>query len=292
MPPEQMQYDENDMARFYYDSGRAVHSCIKRFCEMAADCPLLIMPFKGNDEQTVAALSRQFSAGRAKDRDHTLPFSCDRVPAAYADGYYLLPTVRKTSLFYHQESDCFFKILHALTFKNKIVSMFSDRARHVYELTEHLRNKGFQVPRVHAYGMFRKNRAVFYIMERIKGNSLYDILVKKKETLPEEMYVKVIHAVAALHSLGYWFGDLRAAHIFVHDREIAGFADIDSIKKNVPFRLKHIAKDLAGLNQPGLPLQKDEKMTLFEQYISKSHTGNKPRLLNLIRHYSERRWGT
>jgi tRNA A-37 threonylcarbamoyl transferase component Bud32 len=286
-----MKYSENDMAIFYYDPGRAVHSCVTEFCSLAAKHPLLLEPFKGNDEKLSSALASRFSADDADAMNNALPFSCDRKPIAYINGYYLLPTVPKTTLLYHGESDCFLKVIHSLTLKSKIVSFFTDRARRVFELTGHLRAMGFQVPVVHAYGMFRKSRSVFYIMERVKGNSLYDILVKKKEALPGKMYEKVIDALADLHNSGYWFGDLRIAHIFVQDSNISGFVDIDSIKRNSPFRMKNIAKDLAGLNQPELPLSEEEKKRLLQYYMSKSNRDGKAHLPDLIKRYSVRRWG-
>lgn len=286
-----MKYSENDMAIFYYDPDVAVHSCVTEFCSLAANHPLLLEPFKGNDEKLSSALASGFSADDADGRNNALPFSCDRKPIVHINGYYLLPTVPKTTLLYHRESDCFFKVIHSLTLKSKIVSFFSDRARRVFELAGQLRAKGFQAPVVHAYGMFRKSRSVFYIMERVKGNSLYEILVKKKETLPAKMYEKVIDALADLHNNGYWFGDLRIAHIFVQDINISGFVDIDNIKRNSPFRMKNIAKDLAGLNQPELPLTKDEKRSLLDYYISKSGINDKTGLENLVMQYSKRRWG-
>ena len=291
MPPENMKYSENDLVSYHYNSSKAVHACIAGLCGLAENSPLLLEPLKGNDEKKINALLDRHPTADSSTENKELPFPCDRIPILYMNGFYLLPTVEKTTLFYSSEADCFLKIIHPLTLKNKLLSFVADRARNVYDLSENLLSKGVKAPKIYAYGTFKKGRKAFYAMERIRGSSLYDMLVKKKETLPDRIYYTVVDALADLHNFGYWFGDLRIAHILIKDNRLSGFVDIDGIKKNLPFRLKNIAKDLAGLNQPELPLTKDEKRTLLDYYISKSGIDDKTGLENLVRHYSRRRWG-
>ena len=286
-----MKYKRDATVTYYYNDSTEVESCIHDMCRLAEKSPLLLEPFKGSDEKSVSLIREQLPLDSSNSENRKLPFSCDRVPVLSVGGMVMFPTVEKTTLFYHSKSDCFFKILHPLSLKYKLASYLASRAGSIYELSRNLLAKGIKVPRIYAYGMFTKGRKAFYVMERIRGSSLYDLMVTKNETLPEHMYYKVIDTLSSLHKLGYWFGDLRVAHIFIHEGEISGFVDIDGIKLNVPFRMKNIAKDLAGLNQPGLPIAKDEKKALLDYYISQSNITNRQGLLRLVRHYSERRWG-
>ena len=256
------------------------------------DFPLLIEPFKGDAEKAKEMFSKnnnaacifEFEAGK-------LPFLSDRKPLFSIDSFYIVPTVKKTTLLYDIKTDCFIKIIQPLTFKRRLISLFSNKGRSLYNLSERLSLKGLSVPEILAYGHFHKGRKPFFVMKRIKGESLYELLLNRKQRLPHSIYIKVMDSLLLLHSYGYWFGDLRVSHIFIKRQEISGFVDIDSIRRNLPYRLRNIAKDLAGLNHPGLLLEKDKKKKLFDYYISRSNISKKDSLLILVNKYTEHRWG-
>jgi len=257
-----MKYFKNDVASFHYNE-TALPSVIN-FCNLIKEYPFILTSFRGMNEKVEAILS--------------------------SAGFILYPTVKKTTLFYESTTDCFFKILHPLTLKHKISFLFKDRTRALYNLSEYLLSKGIKVPQIMAYGLFKKGRRPFWGAKRIDGKSLYDILIRERGILPGEVYLKVVDEVAKLHSHGYWFGDAHLSHIFVNDSGVSGFIDIDGIKKNRPFRLRNLAKDLAGFNYPQLPISEDEKRDLWRYYIEKSDIKNKKRFLQLVKHYTERRW--
>lgn len=282
-----MKYLKNDMAFFY--CAEAVLPSISRFCLLIKDYPFILKPFSGNDEKVKNTLSKKQDTIGLQINNH-LSDLFERIPIFSIEGFYLYPTVKKTTLFYDHTTDCFFKILHPLTVKNKILSIFTNKARSVYNLSEKLLSNGVNVPEILAYGVFKKGRRAFFIMKRVEGNSLHYILIKKKETLPHEVYRKVIDEIIKLHTMGYWFRDLRLSHVFIKNSEISGLIDIDSIRKNRPFRISNLAKDLAGLNHPDLPLTKSEKMDIFDYYMSKVNMKKRPQFLPLVKLYTERRW--
>lgn len=257
-----MKYFKNDVASFYYDE--TVLPSVINLCNLIKEYPFILKPFRGKDEKVEAILS--------------------------SSGFILYPTVKKTTLFYDRTTDCFFKILHPLTIKNSILFFLMDRARHIYNLTEYLKTKGIKVPMIEAYGKLWKDRRPFFVVKRVEGKSLYDTLIRERKTLTTEIYLKVMDEVAEFHSLGYWFGDAHLSHIFVNDKEVSGFIDIDSIRKNTPFVLGNLAKDLAGLNHPKLLITEDEKMVLLDYYMDKLNVEKKERFSRLLKYYTERRW--
>lgn len=293
MSQEEMQHTENDIASFYYDSSESVHKSIEGLCSIIKKYSFITMPFKGKDEGVINRfLTEHRSPGALKEKESTVnsPLSFDRKPFLSIEGYSLFPTVKKTTLFYDTRADYFIKIFQPIGIKGKIVSLFANRGRLIYNLSEKLMSNGIIVPGVLAYGMIKKGRKSFLVMDRIKGKSLYTILNIEKGSLPYEGYLKVIDKLADLHNLGYWFGDMRIAHVFINRSEISGFVDIDSIRRNKPFRLKNLAKDLAGLNNPDLPLTYDEKMKLLKHYTARVQIKDDRDLLHLIKHYSKIRW--
>ncbi len=297
-----MIYVKNDEGYFYHMNSEAIRSSLQRLYNISTNNPTVLQPFKGNDEKAVSTLvhenagndidiNRNSNGKNAVINDNfALPFRFERIPFFIIDGFYLLPTVKRTTLLYDRMADCFIKILHPLSVKAKVVSFFINRARSVYLTSEDLRSKGLKIPKVLAYGMFTKGRGALIVTERVEGSSLHELLIKEKKTLSDELYVNIINELAKLHNTGYWFGDLRAAHIFIRGQDMSGFVDIDSIRRNKPYRLRNIAKDLAGLNHPAMPLGKDHRKRLFDHYISKSQVSDKDRLLRSIKKYTERRW--
>jgi hypothetical protein len=256
-----MKYFKNDVASFNYNE--TVLPSVINLCNLIKVYPFILKPFRGKDEKVEAILS--------------------------SSGFILYPTVKKTTLFYESTTDCFFKIFHPLTLKHKIFFLFKNRIRAIYNLSEYLLSKGIRVPEITAYGLLKSSR-LFFVMRRIEGKSLYDILIGEKMTIPKEMYLKIVDKVAEVHSLGHWLGDAHLSHIFVNNSGVSGFIDIDSIKKNRPFRLRNLAKDLAGFNHPGLPIAENEKMDLLKYYMKKLEVRDREKFLRLVTHYTERRW--
>ncbi len=256
-----MEHFENNIASFFYE--KSVLGRINDFCAITLGCPSALKPFRGAEETLQSIFSDS--------------------------GFYLYPTVKKTTLFYDKITDCFFKILHPLSIKNKILFLVHDKTQQIYNLSKFLLSKGIKVPEIMAYGSFKK-RLPFFVMKKIKGKSLYDILIREKGAISEKTCLKVITNVFHLHDLGYWLGDAHLSHIFIDGTEVSGFIDIDSIKRNFLFWTRNIAKDLAGLNHPKLPLLETQKEMLLKQYVYLSHFKNEAKVLPLIKYYTRRRW--
>jgi len=257
-----MKYFKNDIGSFHYEE--TVLPSVINVLNLVKEYPSILRPFRGMNEKVGEILA--------------------------SAGFLLYPTVKKTGLFYESSTDCFFKILYPLTLKYKIYSFFSDKARSVYLLSLNLLSNGIRVPDIAAYGMFRKGRIPFFVMKRVGGKSLYDTLVKGNGVLSWETYVKIIDEVARFHLLGYWFADAHLSHVLMRDTGVSGFIDIDSMRKNRPFRLKNLAKDLAGLNHPKLPLSENEKKKLLHFYMDRMNISNREKFLQMIKFYAGRRW--
>lgn len=257
-----MKFIKNNAACFYTTDH--LYPSIVKLCSLVENYACILKPFRGSNEEVRTILSKE--------------------------GFDLFPTVKKTTLFFDPVTDCFFKILHPLSIKNRLINHFLHRDRYIYKLSEHLRLQGIKAPVITAYGRFKRSKKPFYVAERAKGRSLYDILVREGKTLDTAMWLNVIDHIARLHSLGYWLGDAHLSHIFVNDSGVTCIIDIDSIRKNRPFLHKNLAKDLAGLNHPEVILTKDEKRKLIDYYTNKLHIRDKDVFLRLIDEYSERRW--
>jgi hypothetical protein len=257
-----MKYFRNDTGSFYYDE--TVFPSVINVLNLAKEYPSVLRPFRGKNEKVGEILA--------------------------SAGFMLYPTVKKTGLFYESSTDCFFKILYPLTLKYKIYSFFSNKARSVYLLSLNLLSNRIRVPDITAYGMFRKGRIPFFVMKRVDGKSLYDTLVKENGVLSRETYLHIIDEVARFHLLGFWFADAHLSHILMRDRGVSGFIDIDSMRKNRPFRFKNLAKDLAGLNHPKLPLSENGKKELLHFYMDRLNISNREKFLQMIKFYTKRRW--
>ncbi|RJQ49308.1 MAG: hypothetical protein C4538_02410 [Nitrospiraceae bacterium] len=205
-------------------------------------------------------------------------------------GFQLYPTVKKTTLMYDPAADSFLKILHPLNMKSRLLFLFADKAGAIYHVSEKLLSEGVKITGVIAYGSLKKGRRPFFVMKRVEGESLYDILIRQKKELPVDACFRALSEVAKIHRLGYWLGDAHLSHIFIRGTEVSGFIDIDSIRRNRPFRLKNLAKDIAGLNHPELPLKDDEKKALIQHYIQKANVRDQDDFLKLLNFYTERRW--
>ena len=207
-------------------------------------------------------------------------------------GFRLCPTGPRTTVFHDPPSDCFFKILHRppLTLRARAHSLISNRARQIRALSERLVDRGVRVPRVRASGTIRETGESLYAIDRAQGRSLYDVLIREQRALPTELYLKVIDAVAGLHRLGYWLGDAHLSHVFVHEGQVSGFIDIDGVRRNRPPRLSNLARDLAGLNHPGLPLGRAEKESLLEHYARRVGLRDEQGFRRLVADCSATRW--
>ncbi|NJD54890.1 MAG: hypothetical protein FIA94_00615 [Nitrospirae bacterium] len=207
-----------------------------------------------------------------------------------ARGFQVYPTVLKTTLFYDGRSDCFFKILHPLDLKHRMIFAVTDRSSRIYELSKKLRAQGIPLPRMMAYGKLRETNAPVIAMERVRGRSLYDAFIRDSKPLAPDLGLKVVEAVAAVHRAGYWLGDAHLSHIFMEGSDVTGFVDVDSIKKNLRGGVRNFAKDLAGLNHPLLLLTDGQKKELADHYLEAMKIRGRAAFLRMLRQYSERRW--
>lgn len=257
-----MKHHKNDIAAFYCEEGLMPY--ISGLCSLVKSNPFILGQVRGIDDKAKEIFQQE--------------------------GFQLFSTVAATTLLYNKKSDCFFKILHPLNVRNRLLFYFFNRPRQIFSLSAALRSHGVRVPEIPAYGNFRIRKLPFFAMKRIEGKSLYDYLVREGSSLPPQTYFNVIDKVAELHRLGYWLGDAHLSHIFIKDNEVSGFIDIDSIRKNTPFSLNKSAKDLAGLNHPELSITKDERIELLNYYLQVSEIKNKDRFKQLVKYYTERRW--
>jgi|GEM_PF-1414751 tRNA A-37 threonylcarbamoyl transferase component Bud32 len=285
-----------EVLRARYDEHRIDVTVFERMQSLLRDVPRIFSPLKGGIEEIQEIYRRipydsyrWLDTGDAGEYLSAQGIKLARQPLLYIDGFFLIPTVKKTSLFYHIESDHFVKILHPLSLKDRIVSALVDRGYHLYNLSRRLNRINIGVPDIMAYGYITRGRRVFFIMDRIKGESLYPVMVGDR-TMPLDIYYNVIDKVIRLHREGYWFGDFRLSHVFVHEGEVTGIVDIDSIKKNFPFRINNLAKDIAGFNHPRLPLSSTQRQDIFSYYIEQMDIKRKDRFYSLLRHYTRRRW--
>lgn len=205
-------------------------------------------------------------------------------------GFQLYPTVRSTTLCYDPAADCFLKILHPLRWRRTVRYRVTDRARQIHALAEWLIGRGVPVSRVRAFGRIGHARKPFFAVDRVEGQSLYDILVRAQRAIPAALGRTVIERVAAVHRLGFLLGDAHLSHIFVHDGEVSGFIDIDAIRRNRPFGTHNLARDIAGLNHPGVALAEREKAALLAHYMRRMSLRDKQGFQRLVRDYSAERW--
>jgi hypothetical protein len=257
-----MKYYVNNTASFYCEE--ALLPYISRLCFLVKENPFMLEHVRG-------------VSSKSKD-------------IFQKEGFQIYSTVETTILLYHQGADFFLKILCPLNLKKRIYKFLCNRAEQIYSLSEALIAQRVKVPRIKAFGRFRKKRMSFFAMESIEGKSLYELLLREKKQLPMQTYIKVIEEIAKFHNVGYWLGDAHLSHIFIKDAEVSGFIDIDSIKKNRPYMLRHFAKDIAGVNHPKLPITKKEKNNLLNYYLQIAGIKNEVRFRQLVKYYTERRW--
>jgi hypothetical protein len=232
-------------------------------------------------------LANSPAAGLAVDGPDT-----SRQSAFSSRGFELYPTGRRTTVFHDPESDCFLKILHPRPrgVRAWAGSLLTDRAREIHALSEWLVERDVPVPRVRAFGTIRQGWKPFYAVERARGQSLYDLAIRERRAIPATLYRTVVDAVARLHELGHWLGDAHLSHIFVHEGQVSAFIDIDGMRRNGVPRLTNLAKDLAGLNHPGLALEKVDRASLLGHYAGRMNLGDTRAFARLVRRHSRRRW--
>ncbi len=209
-----------------------------------------------------------------------------------ARGFRLHPTWPQTTVFYDSASDCFFKTLNRRprTLRGRAHALITDRARQIHALSRWLADRGVPIPRVRAFGTIREGRRPVYAIARADGRSLYDLLVRERGAIPPPLARKVVDAVAGLHGLGYWLGDAHLSHVFVHQGEVSGFIDIDSIRPNRPPSLANLARDLGRLHHPALPLQRGDGDSLLQHYAARTSLQDVKAFERLVEGYSSRRW--
>ena len=209
-----------------------------------------------------------------------------------ARGFRLYPTWPRTTVFYDAASDCFFKTLNRRprTLRGRALSLVTHRARQLHALSRWLVDRGVPIPRVRAFGIVRDGRRPVYAIARARGQSLYDLVVRERQAIPPPLARKVIEAVAGLHGLGYWLGDAHLSHVFVHQEDVSGFIDIDSIRPNRPPRLANLARDLGRLNHPAYPLGPGDGDSLLRHYAARMRLQDVTAIARLVEDYSSRRW--
>jgi tRNA A-37 threonylcarbamoyl transferase component Bud32 len=212
------------------------------------------------------------------------------VSAYAAQGFRLYPTVLNTTLFYDERSDCFFKMLHPLGPKRRMLFSITDRARQIYTLSRELNAWGVPLPKIRAYGKIRGKNVPVFAMERVRGRSLYDMVVRDGQPLPMKLGLKVMDMIARIHRSGYWLGDAHLSHIFADDTNVTGLIDVDSMRRNLRTGTRNFAKDLAGLDHPLLPLTGEEKKELADHYLQAMEIADRAAFLRALKTYSERRW--
>jgi tRNA A-37 threonylcarbamoyl transferase component Bud32 len=213
-------------------------------------------------------------------------------PAFSARGFRPYATWPQTTVVYDPASDCFFKFLHRrpTTLRGRIHSLVTDRGRQIHALARWLTDRGVPIPRVRAFGVVREGRTPLYALERARGRSLYDVLVRERQTVSLTLCRTVIDAVAGLHGLGYWLGDAHLSHVFVDQGEVTGFIDVDSIKRNWPPSMANLARDLGRLYHRGLPLGSADGESLLQQYAARTGLKDTEGFRRLAEGYASTRW--
>lgn len=255
---------KNDVLTCYFNERPGLHTSIERLAFLIRKSPALLEPFRIVSSE----IKEQFQAAEFR----------------------IYPTVKRTTLLYDPACDCFLKVLHPLDLKHRVQFAVKHRTRAVYRTAEYLYSQGVPLQRVEAYGTLKIGNRPFFIMKRAEGDSLYDMFIRQKRTVNMDLCRAVLGEVAKIHSLGFWLGDAHLSHIFVRDGGISGVIDIDSIRRNRPFMLRHPAKDLAGLNHPDLPLSDDDRKSLLDFYITEAAVRKRDQFIRLLKYYTERRW--
>jgi len=242
-------------------------------------------PLEDSVQGLIALLSGPFPAIRPERK------ADEKTAAAYAScGFRLYPTVFHTTLFYDERSDCFFKMLHPRGPRRRMLFSITDRARQIYTLCRELNVQGIPLPKVRGYGKIRGKNVPVFVMERVKGRSLYDRVIRDGQPFPMEQGLKVMDLIAKIHRSGYWLGDAHLSHIFVDDSDVTGIIDPDSIRRNLRRGTRNFAKDLAGLDHPLLPLTDLEKRKLADHYLEAMKIPDRKEFLRMVKKYAERRW--
>jgi tRNA A-37 threonylcarbamoyl transferase component Bud32 len=259
-----MKHHRDRLASIWFDA--SLEPTVTRLLDLVRESPVILVPVLGADAVAAAACASR--------------------------GFRLYPTVLSTTLFHDPASDCFLKIIHPRprTLRERARSLITDRARQIYSLSEWLGQHGVKVPRVRAFGTMREGGQPFYAVDRLQGRSLYDILIREQRELSSGLAQKVIDEVARLHSIGYWLGDAHLSHIFVHDEDVNGFIDIDSMRRNRPFRSSNLARDLAGLNHPMLSVGRGDKESLLRRYARRMDLKDGRAFQRMVEEFSEARW--
>jgi hypothetical protein len=300
-----MKYFKNDVAAFNYNE--TVLPSVINLCNLIKVYPFILEPFRGMNEKVEAILSSAGFTLYSTVKKTTLFY--ESTTDCFFKILHPLTLKHKISFLFKDRTRAIYKLSEYLLSKGiKVPQIMAYGLLKSSRVIVHphpnpppsrgrelIRSADKYSPSTGGRGLgvggaeLLRSR-LFFVMKRLEGKSLYDILLREKKTIPKEMYLKIVDKVAEVHSLGHWLGDAHLSHIFVNDSGVSGFIDIDSIKKNRPFRLKNLAKDLAGLNHPELPVTEDEKMKLLNYYMNRVDIRKREIFLRLLKHYTERRW--
>jgi len=186
-------------------------------------------------------------------------------------GFELIPTVPSTTVLKKLKSDktWFLKIYHPLKLKNKLLEGFYPRAKRTFQKTSRFLQYGLNTSEPLGWCYLRRLNKSIFIMDEVKGLSLYDILIRKK-TITDKNRIKnisekLLNELCLCHSRGIFFGDLHLGHIYPEGDRLY-FIDLDSVIFKKHLRYDDIAKNLAGLNHPLLPLSKEERLSFLYNY--------------------------
>jgi hypothetical protein len=239
---------------------------IERFIRLVDENPFLLDPVEGMNDRAAELFS--------------------------LSGFMLYPTVRKTLLVYDKECDCFIKVLHQLSLKDRIYSLLSDRSRKIFEVSQKLASKGIGGPPIVAYGVISLRKAPFYGMKKMKGISLYDLFIRGGAPVKIKLMTDLMESIARLHAAGFWLGDAHLSHVFAVEDHIEGFIDLDSIRRIALFHLKKRAKDIAGMFHPGVSIPMNDRRSIMEHYMKVARLKKEEKFMNLTDCFIKRRWNS
>ncbi len=186
-------------------------------------------------------------------------------------GYELIPTVMSTTVLRKvgAEGAWYVKIYHALKWKDRIRERLRPRALRTYLITRRFQSIGLQTPEPLGWCYIKgKNKSLIFT-KQARGDSLYDIFIRKKTPFEKinqrEVLEMVLNEMLLAHKSGVYFGDLHLGHIYITERDVE-FIDLDSVKFRGRLRPSEMARNLAGLNHPALPLEKELKSLFLKRY--------------------------
>ncbi|MDI6801159.1 MAG: phosphatase PAP2 family protein [Thermodesulfovibrionales bacterium] len=150
------------------------------------------------------------------------------------------------------------------------IILYPTKSYSFFIASNYLSGKGFNAPKVIAYGkikkgIFLKNCFLFY--EEVSGMSVSEIFSEKHHRLSMRALLKGIALkLNELHGCGIYHGDLRPQNISIQNEEM-GFIDLDKVKITNANNVSLIIRDLAKLNSPDLSITVFSRLRFFAMYL-------------------------